>query len=153
MDLGRNYQTIVITDDSNSAKEFFERQVWKQVVGWASFAVPGPTMITAGGQPISLPLTGRVKGGILETIWPPGYSPPAELTEPSEVAPSPEAAAARPKWVWIAGGCGAAVVLFAVAAIGLFLRRARRKPAVLPTRKRPPVLKPSRRPALDPDDE
>ncbi len=154
MDLGRTYQTIVITDDSKTAKEFFERQVWNQVVGWAAFAVPaGPTATTVGGQAVTLPLTGRVKGETLQIDWPFGYTPQAEPAEPIDGAPLPDAAAKRPKWVWIAGGCGTAVVLFAVAAISLLLRRARRKPAVPPTRKRPPILKPSRRPTLDPDDE
>ena len=153
MDLGGRYQTITITDDSDSAREFFERQVWKRVVGWAGFAVPGPTTITAAGQLIALPLNGRVKDGVLETTWPQGYTPPPETPEPSEDAPPPDAAATRTKWVWIAGGCGAVVVLLAVAAVGLFIRRARRKPAAPPNRKRPPVLKPRRRPAPEPDDE
>ena len=144
MQTGLPGREIVITDDSKTAKEFFERQVWNQAVFWAGFSVPGVTAITPTGSPITLPLRGRVNKGALETDWPKGYSPPAEpssgIPPPAADSQAPESVpatpASTPAWVWIAG-CGGVGVLGVIAAsIGLLIWLARGKNAAKPVTKR-----------------
>ena len=154
MDPIRPNSVVTITDDSKTAKEFFERKVWNRVVQWAAGAVPGPTSVSTGGTPIIFPLRGRLKDETLETDWPKGYSPPAEPTweMASDEAPRTEdsPAAARSKWIWIAGGC-AGVLVVGIAALGLLVILVRRKPAPEPQR---PVRKAMpRKRRVDPEDE
>ena len=144
MQTGLPGREIVITDDSKTAKEFFERQVWNQAVLWVGFSVPGATAITPTGSPITLPLRGRVNKGALETDWPKGYSPPAEPSSgnpPADTeAPDPEVApaapASTPAWVWIAGCGGVGVLGVLAASVGLLIWLARGKKAKKPAIKR-----------------
>ena len=144
MQTGLPGREIVITDDSKTAKEFFERQVWNQAVLWAGLSVPGTTAIMPTGSPITLPIRGRLNKGELETDWPKGYSPPAEPTSgspPTDTeATDPEVAtaapASTPAWVWIAGCSGVGVLGILAASVGLMIWLARGKKATDPVTKK-----------------
>lgn len=142
MQTGFPNQEIVISDDSKTAKEFFERQVWNQAVLWAGLSVPGTTVIMPTGSPIALPIRGRLNEGVLETDWPKGYSPPAELAgiphadavaQAPQIAPS--ARASEPAWVWIAG-CGGVGVIAAVIGLMIWLARGQKAPKPVSKKRR-----------------
>jgi len=153
MDLGRSNLTVTITDDSTTAREFFDRQVWKQAAFWVGsyLAVPGPLAFTSTGDPIELPGRSQLKPGELETVWPNGIPIPQEPNsipiqdgQPVNLDPEHATPVANPgpKWIWIAGCGGAAVLLIGITGVGLLVGLTRKKktePVVI--RKRPPVVR------------
>ncbi len=164
MQTGTPGRDIIITDDSKTAKEFFERQVWGQVLMWAgsNLAVPGATTLSASGQPISLPIRSRLVNGTVVTDWPQGYviphegdgvMPPALGVEEPDFDSQPQPVAnQRAGWILIAACGGAFVLVFGVVIVGLLIWMSRRKKTARPAPERRPPSARARRLRDDGDD-